>query len=543
MKTIKGNKTIKNKEKGLAPAGKKHAALDKALSLEKAGEYIIVREPVPHSAWLIRARKDIVPERKYSFEKVPAPIPAKDISKTITAEVVVVGAGVAGLSAALSAAEAGASTVLIEKMAKYQARGHHNAFIGSKLQKKLGIKIDREEVILNLVKYSANKADQRLIRMWAEGGHETADWLIDMADAVGIKISIHQFPPPVMFNNATEYYPQYLVTHIFHGGEKALAKCLKDNAIKKGVAMYFNTRAKQLLRKGNDRVGGVIAQNVDGNYIQFNATKGVILCTGDYAYNSEMMAKYCPQAAYLASMIPTSTGDGHLMAMWIGAVMEPSPHAPIMHGPQGPLDCAPFLQVNLKGERFQNEDVPVQSNNNAIERQPGKTEWQVFDSKYPEEIPYMGIGLGKINVVTEATQRHIEKHSVSANTIEELAIKMKVPVETFKATVASYNKLAKLGKDLDFGKRPDRLTAINKPPYYAGKGKYTLLVVNGGLNVNVKLQALDKNWDPIPGLYLAGNTMGNRFAGDYPTMCPGLSHGMALHYGRVAGLNAAGQKI
>jgi hypothetical protein len=66
-----------------------------------------------------------------------------------------------------------------------------------------------------------------------------------------------------------------------------------------------------------------------------------------------------------------------------------------------------------------------------------------------------------------------------------------------------------------------------------------LLAVLGGLNINWKLQPLDKDWEIIPGIYLAGNTMGNRFAVDYPTMCPGLSHGMAIHFGRIAGLNAA----
>ena len=151
----------------------------------------------------------------------------------------------------------------------------------------------------------------------------------------------------------------------------------------------------------------------------------------------------------------------------------------------------------------------------------------------------MRIGLGKVIDLGEAGQRYFEEPSVTANTIEELAEKMEVPVEKFKATVARYNELARLGKDLDFGKRPDRLTAIDKPPYYAGKGRYALLVVMGGIVVNASLQALDKDWEVIPGLYLAGNTMGNRFAIDYPTMVPGISNGMSLTYGRVAGLNAA----
>jgi fumarate reductase flavoprotein subunit len=149
------------------------------------------------------------------------------------------------------------------------------------------------------------------------------------------------------------------------------------------------------------------------------------------------------------------------------------------------------------------------------------------------------MGLGKILVMTEKIRQETEKVSLMANTIEELAVKMKMPVETFKATVTRYNELARLGKDLDFGKRPDRLSPVDKPPYYAGKAGYSLLTVLGGLNVNTRLQPLDKDWKVIPGIYMAGNTVGNFFAGDYSTMCPGLSHGMVMHFGRTAGLNAA----
>jgi fumarate reductase flavoprotein subunit len=489
----------------------------------------------------MRKRKDVVPERTYGFEIAPDPFQSRDIKRKIDAEVVVVGAGIAGLCAAISAAESGAKTIVLEKTATVQARGHDNAYIGSRLQEKLGIKMNKDEIILNLMKYGANKPDQRLIRMWAEGSGKTADWLMDMTDAAGLEVIINHYPPPPAFNNAKEYYPQYSVTHHFHN-ELPIAKCLLNNALKKGVVTYFKTRAKQLLRKKNDRVTGLIAQNGDGEYLQFNASKAVILCTGDYSNNAEMMAKYCPQSSYLEPMIPTATGDGHMMAMWMGAVMEPGPHVPMIHGPAGPLLSSACLQVNLLGERFQNEDVPIQSNVNAVERQPGKVAWQVFDSKYPEELPSHGIGLGKIIIATEKIQQKVAKAAIMANSIEDLAVKMKIPVEAFKATVRRYNKLAHMGLDLDFGKRPDRLFPINRPPYYAGKGGYSLLAVLGGLNINHKLQPLDKDWKVIPGIYLAGNTMGNRFAVDYPTMCPGLSHGMAIHFGRIAGLNAASQK-
>jgi fumarate reductase flavoprotein subunit len=128
--------------------------------------------------------------------------------------------------------------------------------------------------------------------------------------------------------------------------------------------------------------------------------------------------------------------------------------------------------------------------------------------------------------------------SAQTDTIEELAEKIDVPVETFKATVERYNELAKLGEDLDFGKHGDILTTVEKAPFYAVKLGVTLLVTLGGLKVTEKMQVLDTNNEVIPGLYAAGNTSGCFFHNDYPNIMPGLSHGRSLTTGWVAGQSA-----
>lgn len=153
----------------------------------------------------------------------------------------------------------------------------------------------------------------------------------------------------------------------------------------------------------------------------------------------------------------------------------------------------------------------------------------------------MGVGLGRFCQVNEVVRGRFNDLATKSDTIENLARKMEVPIETFKATVHRYNELARLGKDLDFGKLPERLTAIEKPPFYAGSLVQEFPVVLGGLNVNTQLQLLDATGNAVPGIYLAGNTVGNRFAVDYPTMCPGLSHSMAWTTGRWAGLSAAAE--
>jgi len=488
----------------------------------------------------------------YSFEVPPPQIPASAIKDVVDAEVVVVGAGIAGMAATLSAAEVGAKTILIEKHTTWTARGRFNAAIGSRLQKQLGIEIDKDEVLLELMKYAGNKPDQRLLRLWADNSGKIMDWIMDMAEIAGLKTDMFLWPPPPLFDNKTEYYKEYPVAHAVGGamaGEGVLVELLETNALKKGAKIRYSTRAVQLVRQEKGRVSGVIAQSKDGDYVQFNAAKGVILCTGDYGHDPEMMEKYCPLAAEIAKTrndyVPAlNTGDGHKMALWAGAVMEIMPHAPMDHGGGAPLGTDPFLQVNGDGERFQNEDVPVQSLANSLFRQPGWKYWQVFDSKWPEEVPRMGWGFRRVYEATAESiaslERGVQNGSVlMADTVEELAQKMEVPIEPFKATVERYNELARQGKDLDFGKRADRLTTVEKPPFYAGFGTPAFLVSLGGLNVNPKLQALDADRKVIPGLYMAGNTVGNRFGNDYPTMCAGLSHGICWTHGYIAGKNAS----
>jgi fumarate reductase flavoprotein subunit len=131
---------------------------------------------------------------------------------------------------------------------------------------------------------------------------------------------------------------------------------------------------------------------------------------------------------------------------------------------------------------------------------------------------------------------------LKASTIEELAQKIGVPVNKFKATVVRYNELAQQGNDLDFGKHPDRLTTLEKPLFYATRMTSLYLVILGGLKINPRLQVLDTERNVIPGLYAAGNASGSFFGSQYPTTVPGLSHSRAWTFGRLAGQYAASEK-
>ena len=149
------------------------------------------------------------------------------------------------------------------------------------------------------------------------------------------------------------------------------------------------------------------------------------------------------------------------------------------------------------------------------------------------------------DVEKKSQAQHIKDKKVfKADTLDELAKMIGVPADEFKKTVARYNELDKKGHDDDFGKRPELLTQIVKPPFYAGRLVSSLLAMTGGLHTDPSLQVLDANDKPIPGLYVCGAAAGDYFgSGDYPTICPGMNHGRALTFGRLAGIKAAGGDI
>ena len=497
--------------------------------------------------------------RKWTYHVPMEPISAKDITETFNADVIVVGAGTSGKAAALTAAERGASVIQLDRHTTFRWSGGQIAAIGSRVQKKAGVQVDVDDICLNLMRWAANYPDQRFYRLWAAESGAVMDWIMDMTDPEGIKTLLYQFPRPAGFDPKKEYYPDFPTAHLQTDGvsvglNHSLAlKQLEKQALKRGVEIRYEVRAMQLVRQPNGRVSSVIALNKAGKYVQFNARKAIVMCTGDYGNNPWMMSKYCPHGADIALQSniymvrnedlrvapePLDTGDGHQMVMRIGGVMQTSPHAPMAHANGGPVGNAPYLRVNSEGERYENEDVTAQSIANSMSIQPGGKAWQIFDSKYPQELAHMGVGLGRFPEVNPMVRANMEQ-AAKADTIEELAVKIGLPVKAFTATVKRYNEMVKLGKDLDFGKMSQRLTMLNKPPYYAGPAHRDLLVVLGGLNTNIKFQPLDADRKVIPGLYLAGNMVGNRFAIDYPVMCAGLSHSLAYVSGRLCGQYAA----
>lgn len=509
--------------------------------------------------------RGVAPSKNPAYPNTLPKVDSTQVKESVLTDIVVVGAGLAGMCAAVSAAEVGAKVIVLEKYKKPGARGGHITAFGSNFQDKNGITKDihPRQIAKELERWGQGRVDENLLRLFIEKSGACMDWLDDTLKTKG-------FQNGQWFEGSKDpYYYEHPVTHMFRDkngvpGNAPMVDALVEIAKEKGVEIVFEARALKLVKDGK-KVIAVIAKTTKG-YIQYSAKKGIIIATGDYASNKDMVSYYSQTAALADAQIyfPTksNTGDGHMIAMDIGGAMQrDANHAAVIHLEAGAKSYN-FLHVNAYGKRFKNEDINTQSMSCGKLYQKDGIAWSVYDANgltYAQEMMKKKIGGGlffgqqdKIVGVKEWSmddEKHmLEKHIaegkvVVANTIEELADKMNVPKAEFVKTVKRYNEMVKAKNDTDFGKRTECLYPIEKAPFYAGKLLATLLTMCGGLSTDERMLVLDKDDNPIDNLYVVGAAQGNFFAGDYPTICPGIGHGRCMTYGRLAGLVAAGKSV
>ncbi len=173
--------------------------------------------------------------------------------------------------------------------------------------------------------------------------------------------------------------------------------------------------------------------------------------------------------------------------------------------------------------------------------------WAIWDSHYPEHVQRQEPVKSQawMDGLEDSVEAAVENEEfVKADTLDELAQKIGVPAENLKASVARYNGMCAAGKDDDFGVPARFLSSVEDGPFYACRINAWVLAIPYGLHVNTESQVCDDNDDPIEGLYAVGNVQGDFFANSYPVAVPGISHGRALTFGRLVGLNLAnGTKI
>jgi succinate dehydrogenase/fumarate reductase flavoprotein subunit len=489
---------------------------------------------------------------KPAFMQAPEPI--TDIAETKDYDVVVVGAGASGIPAALSANEKGAAVALLQKESRASSNGNTGTGIDLANSDPAGV----EALIALLIKDCNYRSNRALVEKWAYRSGEAVKWVIEQSlkgDATVIDQKNAQAAAVTTVNGYTlNYVTSYFGPKPYTTGDGMVA--LASVAEKAGVEILYSTPAVQLVVEGG-AVTAVIAKGPQG-YIRLNAKKGVILATGDYQNNEEICEYYLPDVRNFGRKQIGRTGDGHMMGLWAGAVMEPIGHTKMLHdfdaGPASMCDM-PFLAVTEDGKRFCNEETPMSILNNFLKEPIGsKTEggWysQVFDSSYMEQAQGWPGGLvppeGLVNYMPEEPG---EKKGVlegfirtfKADTIDELAKKIETDPTELKKTIARYNELVEKGTDDDFGKQAKFLKPIVTPPFYGIHRWLRISALCSGLVVDENGQCLDAQGQPIKGLFAVGNTAGSFYAGvDYPMTLPGYNLGHCYTQGRVTGQYVAG---
>lgn len=513
-----------------------------------------------------------------SFMVAPEAIGDDQISQTIEAEVVIVGGGTAGLTAAVAAAEAGGDVVLFAMGAGPIGRGGSNFAFHSKYREELGLEpVSADPFLFNQLAYATFNVDQDKWYRWYQNSEEVMNWFIDiMAEDESLVIGLEQYVHNYFDDpSRPEFTP--LATHGWTGGDQPdlphgdgqplVVNRLAEKAEELGVRIFWNTTALELVRGGvangtEGRVDAVIAQDVDGNYVKFVGSKGIILATGDFSRDREMMAQYAPQGYDLVTLFDAGddfdpedgkvygglyTGQGQKMGLWVGAAWQKTFPNPCMAlGTFGGADSIGLL-MDKTGKRFCNEASTGMGASSLIFSNHvfGGELYQIWDSAYAEtgapwpkrKTAYL-TDLYTPEEMIESWDTSVEAGTyVKADTIEEVVQLLGLPEEAV-ATVERYNGYCEAGLDEDFFKIPQFLRSISTPPFYgyAGTPSMTFLTVMGGLRTNLDMQVCDANDEPIEGLYNIGTMVGDCYSGCYSFNIPGHNLGMnCITYGYLTG--------
>ena len=524
------------------------------------------------------------------------------VAKTVDVDVAVVGCGIAGVAACRSVAEDGGLVAAFEKADGPQCRSGEYAVINGKVQAKWGrdtwTREQIDDIIDSHMVESTYRCKRSIMSKWAHNIGETFDWWVeanpDLYYAETTRSAIPDesadnfiipifYPLPEHYDWKQERFPCYPTSVEFKPDQHVTVEANMQKAIDTGNVQTFYGCFVEKLIMDNGRCVGLYARDAaTGEYIKCNASKGVILSTGDYSQNTKMLKHFCPEVIEnniqcLFTNVDvegnfTNQGDGIQLGMWAGAQVQQS-HAPMIHHMGGGADLAGvgvmgnagFLNLDLNGKRFMNEDLPGQQLENQIELQKNRESWQIFDSNWPEQLPYMPAAHGGACYYEDyasedegpknnTTYRNYKSpyqleaavadgRAVKADTLEELVAKIypddTAAQQTALDSIQRYNELAKAGYDEDFHKPASRMWAVENGPFYADKFTTALLLVCiGGLESDEDCHTFDADRNVIPGLYVAGNIQGNRFATEYPIGLKGVSHSIAMYYGYVAGKNA-----
>ena len=340
-----------------------------------------------------------------------------DVEQEVSVDVIVVGCGLAGTVATRAAAEEGATVAAFEKGEGVQARSGEYAIVGGTLAEKWG----REEFDIDmLIEHEMDECSyfpkRSIWRKYFENAADIFDWYIAAKDGIAIMNTSDEEAPEdadcvvrpffvPMINNydwTDEQHPCFPSSLIIEPSHVPVIQANMDKAVEAGAQTFFGYFVEKLIME-DGRCTGCYARNAEtGKYVKATASKGVVLATGDYGSNPDIISYYCPEVIennitemwmnFDVEGNPTNTGDGLKLGAWAGAAIQQH-HAPMIHhmgncpdGSQGPLGIDPYLRLNKAGQRFMNEDCPGQQTENQIENCQDHTCYMIWDANWQEQM-------------------------------------------------------------------------------------------------------------------------------------------------------------
>lgn len=459
------------------------------------------------------------------------------------ADVVVVGFGGAGAVAAAAAGESGASVCVIEKGGRGGGSTMRSGGIvymgGTALQQQFGVEDSVENMHAYISTFVGPHTDADLVRTFCEESPSLYDWLVEHGVVFDGELDD--------WSHSTE--PRPGVVLMYSGNERAFEYSSVATPAPRGHAptnrgagifepfeteveafacMHYNTAARDLVVAG-DRVVGVVAVADDGSELRIAAHKGVIIAAGAFTQNDAMLADYVSDTLMCGSRTgcENDMGDGILMGQKIGAATRTMGRVNYNRSIYLYGDLAAGALLDYNGRRFVAEDAHGGLVGRSI-------------AMHSPDKGFIFIDQPKLDAAAATPYGQYLKPVAQADTIEELAETVGLPVDNVVDAITRYNSYCADGYDPECHKSTDYLKAIDTPPYYAINGAQSSCGFHtlGGLKINTKAEVIDLDGNVIPGLYAAGRSSCG-FFGVYPGS--GCSIGDGLTFGRIAGHEAAAQ--
>lgn len=472
----------------------------------------------------------------------------------LQADVVVIAGGVSGLSAGISAAQAGASVIVFEKGSTTGGAGNMGMGpfgVESRLQRLKQMGPTRDEAFRMFMDYTHWRVDARLVRAHIDKAATTIDWL----ESLGVEF----VEPATYFPGGERTWHLVKPTTGVPGptASGTMMKILTDKAKELGVTILLQTPVTKIVKRG-DRITGVIAEDRSGEPVE--ATAGaVIVATGGFGDNPEMIKKYTGfdwGEDLFSFRIPGVVGDGIRMAWDVGAAPTEMTME-MIYGMPGEVNPAlhmvfhqPHLMVNVQGERFMNEEIMPNTTfaGNAITAQKNRVAFLIFDENIKRRMEMVGFDdisvvfpfmkVDDLDGLIAQAQGGGYKDVFVADSLDDLAAQTGIDPAGLARTVEGYNHSCAHGYDELFNKSHKLLRPVAAPRFYTAKllpGAYGSL---GGIKINHRTEVLNKQWETIPGLYAAGTDACTIYGDSYVFILPGNTQGFAINTGRIAGENA-----